>query len=227
METLPCYILFEKTFPFWGNLTQQQKKDMCDNTVLKKFKKGDNVHGTRSQCTGLLTVKNGNLRAYMRSEEGKEVTLYRLFEGDICTLAASCVLAAITFDVFMDAETDAEVFLTNPKVFGDIMQSNMLVENYGLNIAVQRFSDVMWAMQQVLFMSLDSRIAVFLYEESVKTNSDTICFTQEEIAKYTGSAREAVSRMLKYFAGEGIVEVGRGEVKILNKKSLKALIQEV
>lgn len=118
-------------------------------------------------------------------------------------LSASCVLDAVTFDVFADAEEDIRIF--------------------ALETAVSRFSDVMWVMQQVLFMSMDKRLAIFLSDESARTGFDTVALTHGQIARYMGSAREVVSRMLKYFAGEGIVEVSRGGITILDKKRLRDL----
>lgn len=81
----------------------------------------------------------------------------------------------------------------------------------------------MWVMQQILFMSMDRRLAIFLSDESARTGSETISLTHGQIARYMGSAREVVSRVLKYFAGEGIVEVSRGGIKIIDKKRLRKL----
>ena len=81
----------------------------------------------------------------------------------------------------------------------------------------------MWVMQQILFMSMDQRLAIFLSDESKRRGSDIIPLTHEQIAKYMGSAREVVTRMLKYFGNEGIVEVSRKGVKILDKKRLGEL----
>jgi len=159
----------------------------------------------------------------MLSEEGKEITLYRLFQGDTCMLSASCVLKSITFDVFVDAEEDSECYIIGGNFFADIAERNIYVQNFALDAAVERFSDVMWIMQQILFMSFDRRLAIFLWDEMSKTGDNKIRLTHEQIAKYIGSAREVVSRMLKYFASEGIVEHSRGGIKIINKQKLKAL----
>jgi CRP/FNR family transcriptional regulator len=159
----------------------------------------------------------------MLSEDGKEITLYRLFPGDICMLSASCVLRSITFDVFVDAEEDSVCYVISGNAFAEIAGRNLYVENYALDTAVGRFSDVMWVMQQILFMSFDKRLAIFLWDEASKTGDDTIRLTHEQIAKYVGSAREVVSRMLKYFASEGIVELSRGGIKIINRQKLREL----
>ena len=71
---------------------------------------------------------------------------------------------------------------------------------------------------------MDKRLAIFLLEESAKTGKDTVKLTHEQIAKYMGSAREVVSRMLKYFSSEGIISTSRSEgVRILDRKRLREL----
>ena len=157
------------------------------------------------------------------SDEGKDITLYRLHQRDMCMLSASCVLQTITFDVFINAEEDSECYVISGPAFAAVSERNPSIKIFALETAVSRFSDVMWVMQQILFMSLDKRLAIFLSDESARTGSNTITLTHGQIAKYIGSAREAVSRMLKYFTNEKIVEVSRGGIKILDKKRLRKL----
>lgn len=217
------FLNFAKDLNFWNNLKQNEKDLICKNTYKVYYPKGKNVHGGTSDCVGVIFVKKGCLRAYMLSEEGREITLYRLYNGDTCTLSASCIIKSITFDVFIDAEEDTEAFLINSQVYNEIAEKNLYLQNFALNVTVERFSDVMWTMQQILFMSMDKRLAIFLADESAKSESDTIQLTHEQIAKYIGSAREVVSRMLKYFSDEGIVSTGRNGIEILDKKRLLQL----
>ncbi|MGI5985743.1 MAG: Crp/Fnr family transcriptional regulator [Clostridiales bacterium] len=212
-----------ENLPFWDKLSEEQKEQLLDHTSLTVYDKGQNIHGNTGNCTGAIFVKSGILRTYMLSEEGKEITLYRLYPGDICMLSASCVLQTITFDVFVDAEVKSEVYITSSGIFAQLTEDNIYVENFALKTATARFSDVMWAMQQILFMSFDRRLAVFLLDELAKSGGDTIKLTQEQIAKYMGSAREVVSRMLKYFSTEKLVEVSRGGVKVLDKARLREI----
>ena len=107
--------------------------------------------------------------------------------------------------------------------FAAVSERNPCIKIFALETAVGRFSDVMWVMQQILFMSMDRRLAIFLTDESARTGADTIALTHGQIARYMGSAREVVSRMLKYFANEGLVEVSRKGVKIVDKKRLRDL----
>lgn len=214
--------VYREIFPFWDRITDADRDYICQNSQALHYPKGTNIHDG-NECSGVIFVRSGSLRLYMMSEEGKDITLYRLHKGDMCMLSASCVLQAITFDVFIDAEEDSECFVISGPAFAAVSDRNPCIRIFSLETAVGRFSDVMWVMQQILFMSMDKRLAVFLADETARTGSDTIALTHEQIARYIGSAREVVSRMLKYFANEGIVEVSRKGVKVLDKKRLRAL----
>ena len=215
--------LFDKSFPFWGTLSDGEKGEFLSNARTVYYEGGSTIHdGT--ECSGVFLVRKGCLRVYVLSEDGKSITLYRLFAGDMCMLAASCVIQAITFDVFVDAEEDSECVVVYGPAFAELSENNKDIKIFALETAVTRFSDVMWVLQQVLFMSMDKRLAIFLLDEAAKNGSDVIKLTHEQIAKYMGSAREVVSRMLKYFASEGIVSASRSEgIKLLDKKRLREL----
>ncbi|MBQ7956444.1 MAG: Crp/Fnr family transcriptional regulator [Clostridia bacterium] len=216
--------IYKEIFPFWEEISEDDKEYICQNSSAVTYRKGTTVHDA-SDCSGVILVKNGCLRLYMMSEDGKDITLCRLHEGDLCVLSASCVFRTITFDVFVDAEEDSVCFNISGPAFASIADRNDHIKIYTLETALSRFSDVMWVMQQILFMSLDKRLAIFLLDEIARTGSDTVSLTHEQIAKYMGSAREVVSRMLKYFSNEKLVEVSRKGVKVIDKKRLRQLIQ--
>ncbi len=136
----------------------------------------------------MLLIKKGELRVYILSEEGKEITLYRLRSGDVGILSASCILNNITFDVHIDTESAADMLLIPSLLYRQLCEQNIYADNFTCRLAMDRFSDVMWAMEQILFMSFDRRLAVFLLDEAARTGSDTVSLTHEQIAKYMGSA---------------------------------------
>ena len=215
--------LLQDAFPFWERLSLPQRDALCKGTVRTHYNKGKSVHGSGDKCTGVVILISGELRVYMLSEDGREITLYRLYGGDVCMLSASCVLDSITFDVHIDAEEDCDSLVINPAVFSSICNECIYAENFALKTAVERFSDVMWAMQQLLFMSFDQRLAAYLIEASDRTNSLDIKITHEQIAQDLNSAREVVSRMLKHFAKEGYVHLSRGKIHLINKQALASL----
>lgn len=216
--------LIESIFTFWNKLTNPQKALLLGNAVPVNYHQGENIHRGENDCVGLLLIKSGELRTYILSEDGRDITLYRLGPGDVCLLSASCILENITFDVHIDAEKDSEVILINSAVFQQICNENIYAENFSYKSTIERFSDVMWAMQQILFMSFDKRLTTFLLDEISRTGSNTIVMTHEQIAKYIGSAREVVSRMLKYFEKEGFVHLSRGKIEVIDKVKLREII---
>ena len=215
--------VYKEMLPFWNEITEKERNFICEHSLATTYLKGTTVHDS-TECSGVFFVRSGCLRVYIMSEDGKEITLYRLHKGGMCMLSASCVLQAITFDVFVDAEENSECYIISGPAFATVSENNPNVKIFALETAVSRFSDGMWVMQQILFMGMDRRLAIFLLDEASKTGTDTIKLTHEQIAKYMGSAREVVTRMLKYFAGEGMISASRTEgIRLLDKKRLRNL----
>ena len=210
-------------FSFWEKLSDTEREKLLAGTTRKEYEKGGMVHSASEKCLGLILVEQGRLRVYVESEEGRDVTLYRLEPGDICTLSASCFMNEITFEVMIEAETDSRIVLINPSVFQRITAENIYAENYLYKQTASHFSDVMWAMQQIMFKGLDQRLAEFLFAEAERTGSDTIRMTHEQIAQHISSAREAVARMLKSFSEDGLVELKRGAITLRDKNRLNHL----
>ncbi len=214
----------EDNLPFWNNLDKSEKALIKNNTTKVFYDKDEILHSAENECLGLLLIKKGGLRVYIMSEDGREVTLFRLSEGETCVLSASCILNYITFDVMINSETKTEVLQLNVGTFSQLNSQNIYVENFAYKNTVERFSDVMWAIEQILFMSFDKRLATFLIDEIAKNRTTDISLTHEQIAKYLGSAREVVSRMLKTFESQGILKLSRGLIRVTDKEKLKEMV---
>ncbi len=212
--------LLARLLPFWDKLKETERKQVFDHTILNTYQNGQNVHGGHDDCTGVIAVKSGRLRVYLLSEDGKEVTLFRLLERDVCLLSASCVMRNISFDIHVDAEGLTEVFVLNSSIYDGIARANPAVGSFMTEMISMRFSEAMWVMEQILFMKMDKRLAMFLLEEASLENGNAITLTHEQIAGHLGSAREVISRMLKYFSNEGILSVSRKDIVIQDRKRL-------
>jgi CRP/FNR family transcriptional regulator, anaerobic regulatory protein len=209
---------------FYGKLSSAEREKLERSIDVARFPKGATLKTSDSECFGVLLIREGELRAFIKSEDGREVTLYRLGPGELCILSASCVLNSLSFDVSIDAVRDSEVLRIGIPAFEELMNGNVWVENFAYKNAAERFSDIMWAVEQLVFMRFDKRLAIFLLDESSKSPSGEIRATHEEIAKFTGSAREVVSRMLKSFETRGLVELGRGTVRVAKREGLKEFL---
>lgn len=210
-------------FPIWDKLTKEQQRVLAASTFRRTVPRGTVLHNGSLDCLGLLLICSGQLRAYVLSEEGREITIYRLFEMDICLLSASCMMRNIQFEVIIEAEKDTEFWVIPPNVYKALMEASAPVANYTNEIMSSRFSDVVWLVEQILWRSLDQRLAAFLLEEAAVENSLSLKITHEKIANHLGTAREVVTRMLRYFQGEGIVKLTRGTIEIISEKRLRVL----
>ena len=159
----------------------------------------------------------------MLTDEGRELTLYRLFPRDMCLFSASCVLRGIQFDVLVEAERDTTALFLPAEVYQGLMEESAAVANYTSELMADRFSEVMWRMDQILSKKLDGRLAALLVEESRLAESASLRLTHDQLARHLGSAREVVSRLLKDFQNDGLVRLGRGGVELLDLPALEAL----
>lgn len=210
-------------FPFWRQLSNAQQKLLRSSCTEHTLQKGAVIHNGADDCIGLLLVLSGQLRVFVVSDEGREITLYRLFERDMCLFSASCIMNSIQFDLLVQAWEDTRLLIIPASVYQQLLGSSLPVAKYTNELMASRFSDVMWLLDQVMNKSLDSRLAAFLAEESTLYGTSVLKTTHEQLAHHLGSAREVVTRMLKYFQSEGLVALSRGTIKITSMEKLQAL----
>ena len=214
---------FAEYFPVFDRLDETQQERLEKSAVLKKIKKGTVMGSGSDDCLGLLLIRSGQLRAFIVSDEGRELTVYRLFDRDMCLFSASCMMNSVQFDISIEAEKDTEAWLIPISVYRGLMDESAVIANHTNEIMSARFTDVMWLMEQVMWKSFDRRLAAFLSEESVIEGSHMLGITHDRIASHLGTAREVVTRMLRYFQGEGIVKLSRGRIDILDEEKLRTL----
>ena len=210
-------------FPIWDKLTADQQERIRSTSILHSVRGGTMLHNGGPDCLGLLLVKRGQLRAYMLSEEGREITISRFFEMDMCLFSASCVMKNMQFDVFIEAEKDSEVWVIPACLYQNLMDESLPLANFSHNLITSHLSDVMWLMEQIMWKSFDKRLAKFLLEECALEGTNQLKITHEKIANHLGTAREVVTRMLRYFQSEGMVRLTRGSVDITDVKKLQKL----
>ena len=216
---------FSEFFPVWDKLKDDERALIAAFAKERRFPKGSVLHRGSSECTGLMLIRSGQIRAYTTSAEGKEITLYRLFERDICLFSASCIMNSIQFDVTLSAEKDSEVTVIPSDVYKSVMNTSAPLANFTSEVMASRFSEVMWLVEQIMWKSFDSRLAAFLSEEANIEGSNTLKITHEVIGNHLGSPREVVTRMLKYFSDEGIVRLARGSIEITDADRLRAIAE--
>ena len=214
---------FPDYFPIWNKLSADQQNRILSVTDFQKVKSGTILHDGSPDCLGMLVVRSGQLRAYMLSDEGREITICRFFEMDICLFSASCVMPNMQFDILIEAEKDTEFWVVPACLFQNLMDESIVIANYSRDLITSHLSDLMWLMEQIMWKSFDKRLAAFLLEETMLEESNSLKITHEKIANHMGTAREVVTRMLRYFQSEGMVKLTRGSVDIVDAAKLRKL----
>ena len=214
---------FRDYFPVWNKLTPAQQQQVAGVVEHRTVKKGTYIHDSSAECLGLVMVRSGQLRAYILSEDGREITLGRLFEHDVSLLSASCVMPDLQFNVMIEAEKDTEFWSIPACLFKNLMEESLAVSNYARNLLSSNLSELMWLMEQIMWRSLDKRLATFLLEERAIDGADKLQITHEAIANHLGTHREVITRMLRYFQNEGMVKLSRGVIEITDPAKLTEL----
>ena len=215
---------FSEFFPIYDKLNPKDQEKLASLATLRKVPQGTIVHNGWMDCLGLLVIRSGQLRAYISSDEGREVTIYRLFERDVCLFSASCIMQSLQFDIVISAEKETEFWIIPPQYYKELMAREVEVANYTNELMATRFTELMWLVEQIMWKSFDKRLAKFLLEEYyLEGQPETLKITQEIIAGHLGTAREVVTRMLKYFQTEGMVKLTRGSIQIINEVRLRDL----
>ena len=216
---------FAEYLPIWNDLTADQRQRIADVIEYRQVKKGTHIHDSSADCLGLVLVRSGQLRCYILSEDGREITIGRLFEYDVSLLSASCVMPDMQFNVMIEAEKDTAFWSIPACLFKNLVDESLAISNYARNLLSSNFSELMWLMEQIMWKSFDKRLAAFLLEEAAIEESRELKMTHEKIAAHLGTAREVVTRMLRYFQNEGMVTLTRGAVELTDTKKLRDLCE--
>ena len=212
---------FAEYIPFWSKLTKEQQQRIADLIEFRQIKKGTHIHDSSADCLGLVIVRSGQLRAYILSDDGREITISRLTQYDVSLLSASCVMPDMQFNVMIEAEKDSEFWSIPACMFRNLVDESLAVSNYSRNLLSSNFSELMWLMEQIMWKSFDKRLANFLLEETRLEETNVLKITHEKIAAHMGTAREVVTRMLRYFQSEGMVKLTRGTIEITDEEKLE------
>ena len=208
---------------FWDTLNDEERDFFERSSSIRVCEKDEMIFGLGGSCPGMIYVIDGSIRVFILSEEGREVTLFRVEEGESCILSASCVLSQISFETHMVATEKTRILTVGAGAYEKLMNSNLALRCFTYELAAERFSSVVCVMEQILFARFDRRLAGFLIREFEKSGNPEIRMTQEEMAREVSSAREVVARMLKQFSSDGLIESRRGSVILRDIEALREL----
>ena len=199
--------------PFYEYLTNEQKEIVLNNSEIASYKKGEVITGLINHCVGPFLILEGAVRAIIDDENFREITLFELRANEMGLLSAACVL-----------ERDSVLLTVKSCAVKKIMEANAEVRCVIFETLTDRFSLCMTTLHGLLFTRYERRMAAFLVERYVYTGETEFNITQEEIAKMTSSAREVAGKTIRQFAKDGIIEYGRGKVRLIDIQKLKDMI---
>jgi CRP/FNR family transcriptional regulator, anaerobic regulatory protein len=203
-------------FPLDRFLSAEERNSLRANLSFSEYSAGT-VFFDSCACKGILFVLRGVVRVLIRSESGREITLYRLFESELCTLSFSCLQGSLPVEAIVKADTDCRIATLPSEYFVNLQKKHPDIKDFLLETMTARLGDVMWVVDQVAFRGMDRRIGEYLLSQP----SPVIYSTHEDIAFELGTAREVVSRMLKYFERSGFLELSRGKMRIIDPEGLR------
>ena len=211
---------------FWDRLSPEERERVERSAYSVRYGAGQMIWSGELDCLGILMIRSGVVRLFLSSQDGREATIARMTDGEVCTLTASCTMPTTEFNIRVQAESEVEALVIPALCLSGLVRENLYVENFLYRSATQHFAHVLEAVEQMLFFSLEQRVAAHLLDEAARLGTDTLRVTQEQVAQAIGSAREAVTRTLKKLAAAGAVEVFRGGVRLTDKRALYRLVSQ-
>lgn len=210
-----------KDYVFLNTLPIKAKQTIAKHLMVHHYKRGDKLIDNRGSCVGFSFILGGTLRVYRMSDEGREVTLYRLKKGDSCFLTILCVLSHLDNYAFAEVEEDAVLAIVPMDIFKEYILEDKEYLKYIFKNLYGKFDHTIATLEKITFDSIEKRITDYLRQSSQKTEGEAVIYTtHEKIAIDIGSSREVVSRVLKSFEKTGLLELGRGKIKILEMEKL-------
>lgn len=215
--------LLRQALPFYASLPPQEQTLLQHAAMSMTYPGGRILAQGGGECTGVEIIGSGRARVFANSPGGGEITLFRLLPGDVCLFSAACMLRGLTVETSMELEEETELVVIPSGVYRDLSQRVPAVQAFTLELMAQKLSDVMWVLQQFVFSGAARRLADALLERRALDGSDELHLTHEVLARDLGTAREVVTRLLKQMQLDGLVELSRSRIRLLDLQKLIAL----
>jgi len=202
---------------------KQLHAELAQQKVLH-VPKGHQLFREGDVCKGYVLVISGSVRVYKIDEEGHEILLYRVGEGQSCMLTTTCLLGLQDYPAEGVAESDTDLVVLSPKLFEQLLVSSNSFRRYAMAYIGERICDMMMLIEDVAFGRMDQRVARILLSRA-EIEGDMLICTHQELASELGTAREVVSRMLKSFERRGWIELNRGTIELKERSLLGQMLQ--
>jgi CRP/FNR family transcriptional regulator, anaerobic regulatory protein len=209
-----------EAFPFLQSVPERSREAFLAQAVRKSLENKQVLVHDGNECSSLPFVLEGTLRVFKTSETGKELTLYRIERGESCILTATCILNGTSFPAIAEAEGSTDVLLAPARLLVRFVEEYTEWRRFVFGLYSKRLEIVLSLVEEVAFHHIDSRIAAHLLKFA-EGEQNVVSRTHAEIASELGTSREVVTRILRDFEAEGMIQTLRGKIKIIGTSDLE------
>lgn len=213
-----------EVLPYWNQLTPKQQEKLAEAAVSKKFAKGEIIFNPLKQFAGLKIVRIGQMKIYLSSGNGDEIMLYRLKKGDVCVLSVLSLMKKFTFAVTARAEKETEIITIPEAAYMEVSRINRSADAYNQTTLIERISEALSIMSRAAWGTTEQRLAELLLNYDRDAGGRKIRVTHEILADDIGTAREVISRTLKQFQEQKLIETERGKIQVTDRQGLREII---
>ena len=205
-------------YPALAALTADEIAALCQAGAVANIPAGAELFAERQPCGGFPLLISGSIKVVKSTPAGRELLLYRVEPGGSCVITSSCLLGHTPYTARGIAETPLRLLALPSGLFEKLINGNAPFRNFVFHLLAARIAELMQLVEEVAFHRLDQRLAKLLLSKT-----EPIHATHQTLADELGSVREIVSRLLKGFAEQGLVSLGREQIKLLDRESLGQL----
>lgn len=195
-------------FSFFNSLAPHNQEILTQHATRVNIPKGMVLFEQGDTCKEILFLLEGSIRVYRRHESGQEITLYYLKPLEQCNVNTNSAFSRLPAIGTAVSESELEGLMIPAHICHQIYIEEMVYQNYVFSLFTERLSGLVELVEDVRFKHLDERLLEWLQ----KSGQKTITITHEQLASHMGTSREVISRLLKNFENEGIIELGRGKI---------------
>lgn len=212
---------WQQSFPHLSEINDAVINDLMNNAGTINMPANSTAFHQGDACSNYLLILSGSIKVMTRAENGREIVLYRLGDGDSCVLTTSCLFGNARYPAEGISETDVTALAIPATQFNQAIEHSKPFREFVFNSFSSHLSSLITLVEEVTFGKLDIRLARRLLKLS--TDNSTLETTHLQLATELGSAREVISRLLKDFESRGWLRLYRGSLEVLDKQSLEKL----
>ena len=211
----------EAQYPVLAELPQKARQQFAAAAQAVTVPAGATLFDERQPCQGFPFVLAGAIRVAKVAANGRELPLYRVTPGESCIITSSCLLGNVPYNARGTTEGETTLMMLPRDMFSELL-AQAPFRNFVFNLFAERMADLMRLVEEVAFLKLDQRLAALLLGRGRIVRA-----THQQLADELGSVREMVSRLLKGFAEQGLVALGRERIEIRDAAGLRRIAQDV